>query len=179
MRKVLFLLLVLTAAPALAQTPEQTTVSKEHEWLKKFVGEWEVESVDRQEGADENQTISGSISAKMLGEFWIVNRHKVDAPGFAFSAMQTIGYDATKKKFVGNWVDTVMNHMWVYNGRLSKDGNKLILMAKGPKAANDVVLNYRDSYEFKSKDLIHAKSEMQDEDGNWTVFMTSSIKRKE
>lgn len=45
--------------------------------------------------------------------------------GTPMCGIQTIGYDATKKKYVGTWVDSMMNYLWLYEGNVDETGNKL------------------------------------------------------
>jgi hypothetical protein len=46
----------------------------------------------------------------MLGGFWVVSESQADIAGTQMNAMQTIGYDPEKKKYVGTWVDWVQPH---------------------------------------------------------------------
>ena len=84
-----------------------------------------------------------------------------------------------KKKYVGTWVDSMMNHMWRYEGHVDDTGKKLILVAEGPNfMAEGKLTRFRDSYEFKTPDTIIATSEMMSDDGKWFTFMTGKITRK-
>ncbi len=95
------------------------------------------------------------------------------------TAIQTLGYDPKAKKYVGTWVDSVMDHMWKYEGTLDPEGKVLTLEAEGPSFTGDgKTAKYRDVYEFKSKDEIATKSEMLGDDGKWVNFMKGTVKRK-
>ena len=114
----------------------------------------------------------------MLGSFWVINNMEGDVGGHTFTAIQTIGYDAAKKKYVGTWVDSMMHYMWQYEGHVDASGKKLLLVAEGPNFMDQGKLaRFRDSYEFRTPDLIVATSEMKGEDGKWVTFMTGEIKR--
>ena len=92
--------------------------------------------------------------------------------------VQTIGYDAEQKAYVGTWVDSMTGHMWKYKGSVDKSGNKLSLEAEGPNfMTGEGTANFRDSYEFDGPDHIIARSEMQDEDGKWIEFMKGDMRR--
>lgn len=92
--------------------------------------------------------------------------------------LQTIGYDSAKKKYVGTWVDSMMNHLWIYEGTVDESGTKLTLEAEGPNFMSDGKLaRFRDAYEFKTPDHILVSSSMLGEDGKWTTFMTGESKR--
>ena len=146
-----------------------SATGKEHEWLKKFVGDWEMTS---DQGTAE-------MESSMLGKLWVVNESDMEIQGQKMKSIQLIGYNPEKKKFVGIWADSMVNHMWHYEGTLDESGNKLMLDAEGPSMSGDgSMANFRDAYEFTDDDTIVATSYMQGEDGEWTVLMEGTAKRK-
>ena len=83
------------------------------------------------------------------------------------------------KKYVGTWVDSMMNHLWEYEGTVDDSGKKLTLEADGPSFSQPGKTGkYHDAYEFKSNDHIYMTSSMLTNDGKWVTFMTAQIKRK-
>jgi len=180
--------LFLAAAAVAQETPEFPKPQKEHDWLRQFVGEWESES-EASFGPDQpKMKCQGTMSSRMLGGFWVVSESKgswgvsdskADTPGTAMNAVQTIGYDEKSKKYVGTWVDSMVNHMWKYTGAVDDTGKILTLEAEGPNfLAAGKTTKFRDAYEFKSKDQIIATSSMLGEDGKWVTFMNGNIRRK-
>ena len=122
----------------------------------------------------------GSMSARMLGGFWLVSEAKGDVMGTQVTALQTIGYDPQAKKYVGTWIDSVVNHMWEYEGTVDAAGKTLTLEAEGPNLTQEGKLaKFRDIYEFKSKDEIATSSQMLGDDGRWITFMNGTAKRKQ
>ncbi len=163
------------AAPALSaqELPTMSGVEKEHEWLKKFVGQWDV--VSDGQGAQGEAVMKSS----MLGQLWLVNASDMEVSGMNIKSIQMIGYDAKKKKYVGIWADSMINHLWLYEGTVDETGKKLTLEAKGPSMTGDgTMTNYRDAYEFKDDNTIISTSSMQGEDGEWTVIMQGTAKRR-
>lgn len=151
---------------------------KEHKWLEQFVGEWETESKSVAGPDQPAMECNGTMKSRMLGGYWVVNESQMSPMGMSMTAIQTIGYDPEKKKYVGTWVDSMWGHMWKYEGSVDKTGKILTLEAEGPNMMEPgKTANYRDVYEFKSKDLIAVSSKMQGTDGKWTTFMTGSSKR--
>ena len=119
------------------------------------------------------------MESSMLGDLWVVNVSDHKIGGMKLKSIQMIGYDPAKKKYVGIWVDSMVNHLWNYEGTLDDSGKKLTLEAKGPSMTGDgKMVNYRDAYEFKDDDTIIATSSMQGADGSWTVFMEGTAKRR-
>lgn len=169
-----------TVAAALAQEkPAFPGPDKEHEFLTKFVGEWVTEAEGSPGPGQPPMKCKGTMSARMLGKFWMVAESKMDAFGAPMQAVQTIGYDPRKKKYIGTWVDSMMNHMWRYEGTVDAAGTTLTVEAEGPNfVAQGKATKFRDAYEFKSPDHIVATSSMLGEDGKWTTFMSGHMRRK-
>lgn len=95
------------------------------------------------------------------------------------SGIQTIGYDPAKKKYIGTWVDSMMNHLWRYEGTVDGLGKTLTLEAEGPNFMGDgKMATFRDVYEFKSADHIAVSSMMLQQEGQWITFMTGDFRRK-
>jgi hypothetical protein len=161
------------------EVPQFPQPTKEHEWLQQFVGEWESTSQAVMGPGQPAIECKGTASSRMLGPFWVVTESEGDMMGTKIQAVQTIGYDAEKKKYVGSWVDSMINYMWKYEGTIDPSGKKLTLEAEGPNfMTGGKLTKFRDSYEFKSKDHIEAISSMQGADGKWVEFMTGQIRRK-
>ncbi|MGB7344732.1 MAG: DUF1579 domain-containing protein [Pirellulaceae bacterium] len=174
---VAFVLGGITMAPA--QQPELPSTEKEHQWLNQFAGEWT--SVSQSVAYDDQPATkcTGAMKSRMLGEFWIINEITGDMGGSSVDAIQTIGYDADKKQYIGTWVDSMMNHLWRYEGTVDANGKKFVLLADGPNFMSDGKLTkFRDSYEFKTPDTIITTSEMMGDDGKWLTFMSGEMTRK-
>ena len=152
---------------------------KEHEVLKQFLGEWNTVS-EASAGPDQPaMKCEGTIKSKMLGGLWVINEMEADMFGTPFKGIQTVGYDAKSKKYVGTWVDSMMNHMWKYEGTYEEATKTLTLEAEGPNFAEaGKTAMFRDIYQFKSKDEVAISSQMQGADGKWNTFMTGTAKRK-
>jgi len=162
-----------------AQPPEMPKPQKEHEWLKQFVGEWDSEAEAPAMAGQPAMKCKGTMNTRMLGGFWMVSDIKGDMMGTPIQAIHTVGYDPQTKKYIGTWVDSVMNHMWKYQGTVDATGKILTLEAEGPNMVKPgAMAKYRDVYEFKSKDQIAMSSQMLGDDGKWTQFMMSNIQRK-
>ena len=167
----------LSSQTLLAQEEKLGPPVKQHELLKKFEGQW---TTTGKAAATEGQPAvetKGSIKSRMLGKFWVVSDMSAEMSGTKFQALQTIGYDPQKQQYTGTWVDSMMNHMWHYEGRYEESANRLILEAEGPSFdAPGKTAKYRDIYEFKSPGHIVTKSEVRQGD-KWITFMTGEAKR--
>jgi hypothetical protein len=154
------------------EMPEMPKPQKEHEFLQKFVGEWD--SVGKGTAPD-GQTLecTGTAKSRMLGGFWIISEGKGKAMEMPMENIMTVGFDTEKGTYVGTWV----NHMWKYEGTV--EGDKLILNAEGPDMTNPgEKAMYRDEFEFKSPDHYVLTSSAQGKDGKWVTFMRADVTRK-
>lgn len=158
-------------------TPEGPTA--EHQLLERFTGEWATTSEGSMGPDQPPMTCIGTMKSSMLGSFWVVNNMRGEVMGTPMHGIQTIGYDTTKKKYVGTWVDSMMNHLWRYEGSYDPDSKKLTLEADGPNfMAGGKTTKFRDAYEFAAPDRIIATSSMLTEEGKWVTFMSGEITRK-
>ena len=91
----------------------------------------------------------------------------------------TLGYDPSRKRFVGTWVGSMMTHLWVYDGALDAAGTVLTLDAEGPGFADKgKTAKYQDVVEFRSDDHRVLTSRVLGDDGTWHGFMTAHYRRK-
>ena len=155
-------------------------VVKEHEWLKQLIGEWTFET-EANMGPDKPcEKFAGTESVRSLGDVWILGEGGGDTPGGGkASNLITLGYDTQKKRFVGTWIGSMMNYMWVYEGSLDSTGKILTLSTKGPSfAGNDKMADYEDIIEIKSPDHRTLTSRTKGDDGNWNQFMIAHYHKK-
>lgn len=160
------------------ETPAMPKPAPEHAWLKKFTGEWTTESKATMGPDQPPMQCSGTLTSRPLGEFWVLNEMEGDMSGTTMIGIQTIGYDESKKKYVGTWVDSMTSFMWRYEGSVDPSGRVLTLDADGPNFMGDgKTMKFQDIYEFKSADEILMTSRMLGDDGEWATFMSGTAKR--
>ncbi len=171
-----------TAGVLVAQdvwTPPPPT--KEHEWLKQFLGEWESVAEMQMGPGVPAEKCKGQEKVHALGDIWIVSNIEGEMPGGAgkMKGMMTLGFDAAKGKYIGTWVDSVMPHMWVYEGAVDATGKILTLNAVGPNMmGGEGMANYRDITEFKDADHRVLTSQAEGPGGTWITFMPANYTRK-
>lgn len=152
--------------------------SEHHQWLAKFTGKWTLNTEAKENPDESPKTCKGLITAESLGSFWMVLEYNMNMTGAPMRGLQTLGYDADKRKHIGTWVDSMTGHMWRYTGEVDEAGKKLILNAEGPNMMKpNTVAMYRDCYEFKSDEEFVMTSQVQTSEGEWVTFMTGTAKR--
>ncbi len=143
--------------------PEENQTTAGFEWLKQFEGDWATEN-------------NGTMNSRMIGKRWLISELSFQNGVFS---VQTLGYDAEKKQFIGTWVDATSSHIWRYTGSLDATGKKLVLEAKGPDLNDPTKMRlYRDIYEFKSENEIAATSQQLDDKKQWKTFHESKMTRE-
>lgn len=152
---------------------------KEHEWLKQLVGEWESEAEMIMVPGQPPIKSKGKESVRAIGGLWVVCDVSGDSPIGPMTAVMTLGYDPQKKKYIGTWIDSHMNHLWIYEGSVDATGKILTLEAEGPNIMDPTKrAKYRDVIEIKSKDHKVLTSSALGDDGKWTTFGTVNFRRK-
>ena len=165
------------ADAAVAMKVEPT---REHKWLQKFVGDWTYEMEAPAEAGQPPHKTTGSERIRALGEIWVQGEGTSQMPdGSPATTQITLGYDPTKKRFVGTWLGTMMAHLWIYDGELSADERTLTLNSEGPSMTEpNKRANYRDVFEFKNDNLRTLTAFVEGDDHRWTQFMTLNYHRK-
>jgi hypothetical protein len=155
-------------------------VEKEHRWLQQLVGEWTFETEFEMEPGKPPEKSSGTESVRSLGDFWVVAEGHGEMPdGEPATTIMTLGYDPRKKRFVGTFVGSMMNYMWVYDGGLDPTEKVLNLDSDGPSmTAEGQMAKYRDTIELKSADERVMRAQVLGDDGKWNQFMTMTLRRK-
>ena len=157
-------------------TMPKVELTKEHEWLQIFVGEWTLEG----EGMESPSGEPWTETVRSLHGVWIQAEGRGEMPGGgAATTVMTLGYDPQKKRFVGTFIGSMMTHLWIYEGTLDEPGKILTLDTEGPDMATPgKMAKYKDVIELKSNDHRVLTSLMQGEDGEWRQFMTAQYRRK-
>ena len=182
MKRITIAALALTVLGAITLTaqdvPQMPAPAKEHEWLKKLVGNWEFESeIFMKPDAAPMKTKSTEV-VRSVGGFWVASEGKSEMMGQPFVWAMTLGFDPASKKYVGTWIDSMSSFQWRSQGSVDATGNILTLESEGPCPKRPGTLTkFRDVTEFKSNDERAFTSSMQDEDGKWVTMVRGTARR--
>lgn len=165
--------------PQVEAMMEAAKPKPEHEWLQKFVGEWESETTANCPGSPP-ETTRGTHSYRMLGDLWLVGESEGELPPAGCGATQiTLGYDSGPGKFVGTWIGAIMPFQWVYSGSLDAEQRVLTLASDGPSFTKPGEMGkYRDIITVYSDDHHTLTGTYLDDDGVWQEMMTTHYRRK-
>ncbi len=152
----------------------------EHAFLHRMVGDWKMVSTtsDANYNADDpSQCFRETI--RSIGGLWIVGDSRGRMPDESpMTAVMTLGFDPKKNQFVGSWVGSMMNNMWVYKGWLEPDGKTLVLEAAGPSfdGSGEMAL-YHDVITLHDDNHRTFASGARQPDGTFKEFMSSEFHR--
>lgn len=172
--------MAIDTAETQSETPEfeMEKPQAEHEWLQKFVGEWESVTEMACGPTGEPATVKGTMSIRSVGGFFIHGEGSSAMPdGDAMISFITVGYDLTQGKYVGTWFGSMMSKLWVYDA--TREGEKLILASDGPsfETPGKTAL-YHDIVELVSNDHHTLTARFLGEDGEWKEMMKVDYYRK-
>lgn len=174
--------LFLRAAPD-EKKEEMPKPTKEHEWLRQLEGTWagEVDMLldPMNPAKPPEKPIRSKVteSTTLLGGWWALAVVKSEMMGQPFEGRGQYGYDVEKKKYVGTWIDSMMPHLWEYEGSLDASGKVLTLEAMGPDCVNPgAMAKFRDVHQIVDKDTRRMSSAVQRE-GKWMPIMRIELKR--
>jgi len=140
----------------------------QHRWLERLLGTWRYEA-EAEEAGGEVHRVEGSETFRRVGGVWFVS----ESDGDGAQGIMTLGYDATRSRFVGSYLSSMMTHLWIYEGRLDHDNRRLVLECEGPSMEDPLVMApYQDILEFVGDDERVLTSRYRDKAGDWRGFMT-------
>lgn len=166
----------LTIAPP--QEPAIDTPQPEHKLLDRFAGEWRFEKLSAPDDGSKPESLgTGTITAEMVGDFFVVSRWSGKLYGADYKAVQSLGYDIKQKKYTGCWIDSTNSYRWELNGSADDKSQELTITASGPDPSGGTT-TFRERYQFHSADSITIIAEMRQGE-NWIKFMTTQLTRKQ
>ena len=167
---------VVTQMPAAdPKFPRPVKPRPEHEFLKRFVGQWEC-TTEAYFGSGKSATTTGTMSAHMIGDFWVVIDRKASIGELAYHGRTTYGFNSRKKKFVGTFTDSMAPILWQYEGEASD--NSLAVESEGPHPSLPGTHRFRNTWEFTSDDEVVLTSEMEGRGGRMIPILKSTCRRQ-
>lgn len=155
-------------------------MTKEHAWLRQFVGEWTGDGVCDMGPGQPQQTWTVDESVRAIGDVWVqAESHGQMPDGTPTTMVITLGYDPDKQRFTGTFVGSMMTYLWIYDGELDATGRVLTLNAEGPSMIGDgSIARYQDIVEAVNDNERLLRSQIRMPDGTWYEFMTTRYRRK-
>lgn len=147
----------------------------EHQWLQRLLGDWSWEmTADMGKGLE---TYRGSAHVRAIGPLWIQAETSIPNPtGAPDLAVMTLGFNGRTNRFEGNFVGSMMDFQWVYDGH--REGDSLLLDCQGPDHEDpSKLIPYRDVVELVGNDEWILRGLVRKGDG-WHEMMKTTYRRK-
>jgi Protein of unknown function (DUF1579) len=159
------------------QEPTLDTLQPEHKLLERFAGQWQFEKqYTPADGSKPESLGKGTISAELVGGFFVVCRWSGKVYEADYKASQSLGYDIKQKKYTGSWIDSSMSYRWELSGTVDEKSKQLTITTSGP-GPDGGTCSFRERYEFQSADSITIIGEMQKGE-KFVPFITTRLTRK-
>ena len=160
-----------------AEEPRLDKAQPEHKILERFAGDWRFEKQTvPADGSKPENLGTGTISAEVVGGFFVISRWSGKVYGADYKAVQSLGYDIQQKKYTGCWIDSSMSYRWELSGTVDEKSQQLTITTSGPGPTGGTA-TFRERYQFNSADSITIIGERQKGD-KWVTFITTRLTRK-
>jgi hypothetical protein len=154
----------LIASTAIVHAQQGPKAGPEYDILKKHVGTW---TTTMNIGGTESK---GTATFSMeLGGLWLSGTMEAELFGQKFSGKGMDSYDATKKKYVSIWVDSMSTSPVLMEGTYDADKKTLSMEGTGP-GEDGKPQKYKSTSTFKDDDTFVMTMSMGDsKDSTFTV----------
>src|SRR5690606_9224817 len=108
------------AARPVFQEHEMQQPTKEHQMLLQSVGTWEG-TIQMFHPDMPSEPVRATEIIEPIGEFWTQATFETNFMGEAFVGTGCMGYDTTKKAYVGTWIDSMTTSITLMEGQMKGD----------------------------------------------------------
>ena len=125
-------------AKMMEQMMKYGSPAKEHELLKKYVGEWDVETSAWQDPTAPPQKSKATMKNTLIFDGRYVKcSFEGEMSGMKFQGLEVIGYDLFKKMYTTFWIDSWSTAFMVTTGTLDPSGQVLTETGTFPDPMTD------------------------------------------
>ena len=153
--------------------------SEHHRVLDRLVGDWLYVTSSAVEGYDPEDPLKRwTEKVRSIGGLWVVAEGQGVMGDDTATMIMTLGYDPRQGHYVGSWIGSMMDKLWIYKGWLENDGQTLILESEGPSMQDPSRTElYRDVIHFIDDERRTFSGSVRQPDGSFKTFMSSEAKR--
>jgi hypothetical protein len=121
-----------SAAMAYGQPPTAKALP-EHKILAADEGTWDATIKMYMGGPDAEPSVSKGteVNEVLPGGLWVLSRFEGDFGGMKFLGRGQFGYDPTKKKYVGTWIDSTSSILSVLEGEYDAKTKTMTFVGEG------------------------------------------------
>ncbi len=165
------------AQPRCLEMMETSSATPEHAWLRRFAGDWQAKVEGYMDSDTPGFVTHGEEHSRMLGDLWVLAEGR--NLSFPYAYQLTLGFDPARGRYIATWTDTMLPHLWTYDGTLDPEGRILTMDTEGPDPAEPGRrARFREVTEFRGEDERVFTSSRQGLDGRWILCMRVELRRK-
>lgn len=151
---------------------------KEHEWLKGLIGDWTFEGECVMEPGQPPNIMRGTETVRAVGDRWVICESRIPMPdGGSATNVMCLGFDPAIGTFVGTFMSSGINRLWIYEGERDATGTVLTLRTEGPSLMEERTARYEDIVELTPAGERRFSSRMEMSDGTWVGFMSTTYRK--
>ncbi len=110
------------ADPHMAAMMKYATPSQQHKTLQMMVGNWSIAGKFWMDPTKPPVESMSTAEFRPVGDLWVVEDVKGDFMGKPFIGHGVTGYDLTKNKYVGSWIDNMGSYVMNSEGTADATG---------------------------------------------------------
>ncbi len=148
--------------------------TEQHQFFAPLAGEWSMEHRCDMGNGQPQVVAKGRVTGRSLKGMWCLLEcfgDPTEQHPESWGSLFTLGFDSTKSAFVGTFIGSMMNNLWLYEGQLDSSGKVLVLNTTGPKCDGTGTASYRDKFEVVNDNLWILRSEVLEDSGTWKQFL--------
>jgi hypothetical protein len=164
------------STPAQGQEMPIPKPGPEHEVLKMDVGVWDA-TVETMGPGGKSDVSKGVETNTLLGGLWLIQDFRAEFGGVPFQGHGVTGYDPTKKKYVGSWVDSMSTGLSTVEGTYDPKTKTMTARMEGPGPGGSITKS-RATSEWKDPNTRVFTMYMPSGQGEETAMMKITYKRR-
>jgi hypothetical protein len=176
---------VLVNVPSLVRGQDAPPVPKptaEHQRLVKEVGTWDATVKSWMRGPDSEPVVSQGVEVVKLmpGGLWLKSEFDGKFADQEFHGCGQSGYDTTKGKYVGTWVDSMSTGIMMMEGDYDRASHTLTMYSKGTEPSGKAYdAKMTSKYDPDENTRVFTMSMKSDETkGEYVKIMEITYKRR-
>ncbi len=127
-------------APVAQELPQPNEI---HKAIVASAGEWEGTLTMWMAPDAPPMTVPAKESISAIGAYWIQSRFTCDFMGMPFLGTGCVGFDTTKDKVVGTWIDNMTTHLAVMEGEVDLATGKGVMRYMAPDPMTGALVPHR------------------------------------
>lgn len=153
--------------------------NENHEYLKNFVGEWDVTTTSwMMPGAEPSVSTGTSKAGLILGGRFLIMEFEGTMFGQPFEGLQIVGFDTLQKKFVTFWIDNSSTAFYLMSGAPGESEKVRTETGVWPDPMTGGTIKVRDVTTLVDEDEFHYEMFMTASDGTEFKSLEYRAKKK-